>query len=595
LTYGLNARANDDGGVTESDNCEYNTLNGLSTLLKSSSLIITPNSYKEGKLYSVIPSDGSGDMSVTRATTATRVNSAGLVELVPYNLFQQSEVFSNAYWTKASISVINANAAISPNGTLTADLLYPLTSGFAAFIRNTNFYPYAPNATFSIYAKYEGIQYMNYLNIAGTGVGISFDLLNGTTSVLDTNMSSTIASVGNGWYRCTVTASNMYVYFGVCSSGTTFDITKNGTNGIYVWGAQLVQGTSALDYQATETRLNIPRLDYSLGSCPNILLEPQRTNLCSNNLGFSVFGGCTIASETTNSPFGNTSDVFKVTSLGAGGVRANENIPFTSGNTYSCGHFIKFVTAITLNFSASAGQFPNNGNFIFDVSGNPSKTGDVDYIAYPNGWYYVYIKASVTSTTSGRVNIAPSLGSFLIFKSQYELGANATSYIPTTSASVTRNADAISKTGISSLIGQTEGVLFVDFNFTKATDVYRRVFAISDNTANNLISINLTATGSAEIYIINGSTTQVAFTNNILSVNARYKIAVGYIANNVVLYINGVLINTDLNCTIPTCSGVYLGKVETAGSTGFLNDTINSAILFKTRLTNTQLAQLTTI
>jgi hypothetical protein len=49
LTYGLNARANDDGGVTESDNCEYNTLNGLSTLLKSSSLII--NRLKTNEVY----------------------------------------------------------------------------------------------------------------------------------------------------------------------------------------------------------------------------------------------------------------------------------------------------------------------------------------------------------------------------------------------------------------------------------------------------------------------------------------------------------------------------------------------------------------
>ena len=68
------------------------------SLLDTASLIVTPNGYKEGKLYSVIPSDGSGDLSVTRATTATRVNSQGLVELVPYNLLQYSEDFSNAYW-----------------------------------------------------------------------------------------------------------------------------------------------------------------------------------------------------------------------------------------------------------------------------------------------------------------------------------------------------------------------------------------------------------------------------------------------------------------------------------------------------------------
>jgi hypothetical protein len=70
------------------------------SLLSQASLVVTPNAYKEGKLYSVIPSDGSGDFTFTRATTATRVNSDGLVELVPYNLFRRSEEFDNGYWTK---------------------------------------------------------------------------------------------------------------------------------------------------------------------------------------------------------------------------------------------------------------------------------------------------------------------------------------------------------------------------------------------------------------------------------------------------------------------------------------------------------------
>jgi hypothetical protein len=72
------------------------------SLLDTASLIVTPNGYKEGKLYSVIPSDGSGDMSVVRATTATRVNSAGLIELVPYNLVNYSEQFDNAAWVKTN-------------------------------------------------------------------------------------------------------------------------------------------------------------------------------------------------------------------------------------------------------------------------------------------------------------------------------------------------------------------------------------------------------------------------------------------------------------------------------------------------------------
>ena len=56
------------------------------SLLDTASLIVTPNGYKASKLYSVKPTDASGDMTVVRATTATRVNSAGLIESVAINV-----------------------------------------------------------------------------------------------------------------------------------------------------------------------------------------------------------------------------------------------------------------------------------------------------------------------------------------------------------------------------------------------------------------------------------------------------------------------------------------------------------------------------
>ena len=81
------------------------------SLLSQASLVVTPNGYKEGKLYSVIPSDGSGDMSVVRATTATRVNTSGLVELVPYNLLQQSNTFSTT-WVNTSSTETGARVGM---------------------------------------------------------------------------------------------------------------------------------------------------------------------------------------------------------------------------------------------------------------------------------------------------------------------------------------------------------------------------------------------------------------------------------------------------------------------------------------------------
>jgi hypothetical protein len=92
------------------------------TLLSEASFLVTPNGYKEDKLYAAIPTNGNGDMTFTRATTATRVNEAGLVELVPYNLLLRSQEFYNASWLKFQVSV-TANALTAPDGTLTADIV----------------------------------------------------------------------------------------------------------------------------------------------------------------------------------------------------------------------------------------------------------------------------------------------------------------------------------------------------------------------------------------------------------------------------------------------------------------------------------------
>jgi hypothetical protein len=67
------------------------------------------------------------------------------------------------------------------------------------------------------------------------------------------------------------------------------------------------------------------------------------------------------------------------------------------------------------------------------------------------------ITANATTSPDGYANADK-----YIYGAQLEAGAYATSYIPTLGAAVTRGLDACSKTGISSLIGQTEGTLFVE-------------------------------------------------------------------------------------------------------------------------------------
>ena len=44
------------------------------------SVAMIPTGFKQGKLYSVLPEDGTGDFEFTRASAATRVNEDGLIQ-----------------------------------------------------------------------------------------------------------------------------------------------------------------------------------------------------------------------------------------------------------------------------------------------------------------------------------------------------------------------------------------------------------------------------------------------------------------------------------------------------------------------------------
>ena len=444
------------------------------SLLNSASLICTPNGYKEGKLYSVIPSDGSGDMSVVRATTATRVNSAGLVELVPYNLFTYSEQFNNADWSKYDTSV-NANATTAPNGTSTADLMYPNNSGNFKYIAQSQTQGDAIY-TSSVYVKAQNkSKIWMYIESTATYGICYFDLTNGTIQA--TTLIGSIESVGNGWCRCSVTTASALSLgsgtgFGVCDALGSPYVAANGTDGVFIWGAQLVEGSVAKDYQKTETRLNIPRLDYSNGTCPSLLVEPQRTNNFQYSSQFDnaywTKAAATVTANNIASPSG-IQDADKV-EFNSGYINGTSTV--ADNQTYTISFFAKKGTADTLLINEA---FYVGTSTTFNLTSGTVTTGTGTIESYGNDWY----RCSVQFTYGIGQVVASWLirnyqaGYIYIWGAQLEAGSYPTSYIPTTSASVTRNADVISKTGISSLIGQTEGTLFYDgFYGNEINEVY---------------------------------------------------------------------------------------------------------------------------
>jgi hypothetical protein len=331
-----------------------------------------------------------------------------------------------------------------------------------------------------------------------------------------------------------------------------------------------------------------------------LLLEPQRSNLAlySEQFDNAAWGklNASVSANTTVSPDGSANADTLTTS--AANAKIYRSFTSTAG-AYTLSLFVKKGTSSTafLNFyDGSISQYVcetvfnlNNGTFTGAVGGSAFITD------YGNGFWRIGIIYTLGSSASSEISIGLSTtttGNAFIYGAQLEAGAYATSYIPTTTASVTRVADAALKTGISSLIGQTEGTLFVDFNWEQKSGVFF-LNSISDGTTNNEIfmSFGSSADNRLRFSIAAGGTGYVSFDSATLA-SGTYKVAFAYANNDAVAYINGVQQFTDTSVTVPATSAFkFLRANDTLG----FNGTINQQLLFKTRLTNAQLAELTAL
>jgi hypothetical protein len=492
---------------------------------------------------------------------------------------------------------------------LTADKI--TNSNSANFVRQTVNLVIGQVYTASFYIKnIDATQ--SILFIRGTSSNLNLVITWSGNDISSTNV-GTFESVGGGWYRVQSTftaleASALYRLYNV-----------NTTESSFIWGAQLVEGTSALDYQMTETRLNIPRLDYSLGSCPNILLEPQRTNLALRSEEFENASWLkTAVSITANSAI-SPSGVQNADTLTGDGTSTIHNTrqsnSVTNGVAYTFSCYVKKNTNDFIQLIYNSGFGGNafaNFNLNSGVVGTVGAGTTASISSFGNGWYRCSITAIATSTITANiptlclVNSASSpifetntlTTSVFLWGAQLEAGAYATSYIPTSSASVTRNADVISKTGIADLIGQTEGTIFIETRPLQSL--------ISDGVNRALFSLNQDSLGLNLFYLrrvnntyflsVISSGTSVAnptvFTYSNINLN-KLKIAIKYGLNTLKVFVNGVNTVNQTISSVPTTNTLTLGSNRLNGD--ILEGRIDSFQLYKTALTDTQCIALTTL
>jgi len=192
---------------------------------------------------------------------------------------------------------------------------------------------------------------------------------------------------------------------------------------------------------------------------------------------------------------------------------------------------------------------------------------------------------SLTLTVSGTITNA-----------QLEVGSFRTSYISTTGAAVTRNADVASITGsaFSGWYRQDEGTVFADFNGTNiASGQFPRIFEFNDGASNNAIRVQQYGPNTVRASIVTATVTQFAADNGSVAVGVRGKTAFGSALNDAALVTNGASPTTDATYLVPSgLTQLSIGSPLNA-STNVLNSTIRRLTYWPSRLSNITLQQIT--
>jgi hypothetical protein len=333
-------------------------------------------------------------------------------------------------------------------------------------------------------------------------------------------------------------------------------------------------------------------LDYLNSTCPKLLLEPQRTNyqLYSENSSqwSTPADGLTVVYNTSETidPSGYYG-AEKVTSA-SGNKRMFNGLTNPSG-ALTMSAFVKKGTGDEFLLRTTSSSVLIQYNLTTLAVTATAGTGTITN--YGNGWYRVTAStSSAIANEVARYQFPNADGEYMYFwGAMVENGAYPTSYIPTLAASATRGADAASKTRISSLIGQTQGTLFLDIKYlstgSTASARWFKVFGTS-----NEIALAINGLDFIRSIVNNQSDTITTSPKS----NTGIKIAWAYSASGVVLFVNGV------EHALPNGSSQVISSLDSilfdaSANTSFAEGNIYQALLFKTRLSNNALASLTTL
>ena len=342
-----------------------------------------------------------------------------------------------------------------------------------------------------------------------------------------------------------------------------------------------------------EMAANVPRLDYTDGTCPSLLLEPQSTNLITysedfSNASWNKVNGAgdtlpIVASNYAISPDGTqNADRIQVSRTSAAG-------------SYSS--IYKSITTASLNRALSIWLKSLNGSPTILITNN---NGVYVSQQITTEWVRYELDLGVGTLTELQLSVVGSSfisgvsesADFLAWGYQLEALSYSTTYISTEGSTTTRLKDEVSKTGLSADINSEEGVFMVNISsFTN--DSSFRFFGLSDGTTSNRINLAYVNGNTIELGVTVGGVNQSNINFTLSDISLFHKAAIRYKLNNISLWIDGVKVNEDLTSLVFTENTLTKLSFNSAVSGAPFYGNLNELVVSKEFLTDTEMATLT--
>jgi len=497
------------------------------------------------------------------------------------NLLTYSEQFDNSAWTKGSVASVTANTTKAPDGTTSADLLYPNASGSTAYIQSTST-ANTSDHTLSVYAKASGKQYIR-LTTVDLLDSAYFDVLRGVVGDVSSGATASIEFVGDGWFRCSITGSGAVSAQSrilITDNNASSSISADGKSGVYLWGAQLTESAKVLPYvktvdtTVTKAFTETVRREYDPETGENLgaLIEGGSTNLLTrseefDNADWSKYQA-TVTANATKAPDG-TMSADKLTASTTIS-RAYQAPTVTSGQEYTYSAYFKNIDSVKTHFKVDTSSKTVNINWSGNTITSLSDVSSGATASYKKigDFYRVDLTFTTTSTTE-QCRIYPDLangtGSIYAWGAQLEQKPFATSYIRTEGAAVSRTADVLSVDNFSL---PSEGSVSVTADYIGGSDLLdsgRYALSFNDGTGANRVLFNNGYSTPNRTYIAVGGALQASITTGAATDQATTT-TLTFKPNDAVLYRDGAQVGTDTSCLIPVTTKINIGFAFNGGS-----------------------------